>query len=69
MRIPDEQQAAILRRLTGAERVRIATEMSEAARELMLAGIRARHPGWSRARAQEEYTRSVIAASRSRIGR
>jgi hypothetical protein len=45
-------QRDVIRRMSGAERVRIAVEMSEAARELSLAGIRARNPVWSEARSR-----------------
>ncbi len=42
-----EIQASIYRRMTGAERLRLAVEMSMAARELALARLRAEHPDWS----------------------
>jgi hypothetical protein len=45
-------QRAVLGRLSGPERARMAAEMSEDARELSLAGIRARNPSWSEARAR-----------------
>ena len=38
---------AVLRRLTGPQRVEIAIEMSEFVRELALAGLRREHPDWS----------------------
>lgn len=40
-------QASIQRRLTGVERLRLALEMSYAARELALARLRREHPEWS----------------------
>lgn len=40
-------QLAAYRRLTGAERVALAFEMSESAAALTRAGLRARHPTWS----------------------
>jgi len=42
-----EIQASIHRRMTGAERLKLAFEMSITARELTLARLRARHPDWS----------------------
>jgi hypothetical protein len=42
-----EIQASIYRRMTGAERLQLALEMSETARELTLARLRAEHPDWS----------------------
>jgi hypothetical protein len=60
---PDEVRLAILRRLSGAERIRIATEMSSAARELAIAGLQHRHPEWSGARVQQEWVESVRARS------
>ena len=41
------RQIAIFRGLTGPERVAMAWNMSEAARELSAAGIRHRHPDWT----------------------
>lgn len=44
--LPDahDVQVAIYRRLTGEQRVALAMQMSEDAREITRAGIRARHP-------------------------
>jgi Rv0078B-related antitoxin len=42
-----EIQDDIHRRMTGAERLRLAIKMSIAARELTLARLRAEHPDWS----------------------
>lgn len=42
-----EIQASIYRSMTGAEKFRLAVEMSMAARELTLARLRAEHPDWS----------------------
>ena len=39
-----EIQASIYRRMTGAERLQLALEMSETARELTLARLRVQHP-------------------------
>jgi len=47
-------QIAAIRRLTGAQRVELAVRMSEDARAITAAGIRARHPGWSDVRVRRE---------------
>ncbi len=40
-------QAAIFQRMTGEQRVKMAFEMSEAARRAALAGVRQRHPEYT----------------------
>jgi Rv0078B-related antitoxin len=40
-------QTRVLRAKTGAERMRLALEMSDFARALSMARIRCDHPGWS----------------------
>ena len=40
-------QISIQRKLTGAERLQLALDMSYAARELALARLRREHPDWS----------------------
>jgi hypothetical protein len=42
-----EIQDGIHRRMTGAEKFRLAVEMSVAARELTLARLRTEHPDWA----------------------
>ncbi|MFL5541849.1 MAG: hypothetical protein ACJ8J0_22875 [Longimicrobiaceae bacterium] len=42
-----EIQLDIYRRMTGEQRLRLALEMSDFARELSLSRIRAEHPDWS----------------------
>lgn len=41
------RQNEIFRRMSGPQRVEMAFRMSEAARELTVAGIRHRHPDWT----------------------
>lgn len=41
----DEQFAALFRQRSGSDRVRMACEMFDLARALMLANIKAQHPG------------------------
>lgn len=43
----EEIQARIHRRMTGVERLMLALEMSESARELALARLRRVHPDWT----------------------
>jgi hypothetical protein len=50
-------QYQILRRLTGAERLRLASEMTVAARALSMARLRHQHPGWSDADLKRELLR------------
>ena len=50
-------QMAIYRRMSGEQRLRLAMEMSEFARELCLAGIRRLHPDWSDAQVRREMLR------------
>jgi hypothetical protein len=40
-------QLSIHRKLTGAQRLQLALEMSHAVRELALTRLRAQHPDWS----------------------
>jgi hypothetical protein len=40
-------QAAVLRRMSGEERLGLGCAMSDAARELALSRLRSLHPGWS----------------------
>lgn len=49
---PPPSQADVLRRLDGAVRLSIALEMSDLAHALAVAGLRARHPEWSLAKAR-----------------
>ena len=46
---PDAEQVQldVFRRMTGEQRLKLALEMSDFARELSLSRIRAEHPGWS----------------------
>ena len=43
----EEVQLAIFRKMTGEQRLKLALEMSDFARELSLSRIRAEHPEWS----------------------
>lgn len=50
-------QTSIHRRLTGADRLRLALEMSIAARELALTRLRRQHPDWSESDLKRELLR------------
>ncbi len=52
-------QRDIQRRLTGAERLRLAFEMSDLARGLCRARIRQQHPDWT----EEQVTREIVRSS------
>lgn len=49
-------QTSIQRRLSGAERLRLAIEMSLMARELTLTRLRLQHPNWS----ESDLTRELL---------
>ena len=58
-----EIQAGIHRRMTGEERLRLAVEMSETARELALARLRAEHPEWSDRELKRELLRYAFGSA------
>jgi len=51
------RQVEVLRKLTGEERMGIAFEMSDMARELSLTRLREEHPDWSEAQLKRELLR------------
>lgn len=53
-------QLRIIRRMSGEQRILVALEMSEFARELPKAGIRRRHPDWEEWRVNLEWFRVVF---------
>ncbi|MGH7563405.1 MAG: hypothetical protein ACREK5_03165 [Gemmatimonadota bacterium] len=50
-------QTSIHRQLSGADRLRMALEMSLAARELSLSRLRSQHPDWSELELKRELLR------------
>ena len=44
--VMDDQMADVLRRKTGAERLRIASEMYASARRMLMSHLRAENPEW-----------------------
>lgn len=57
-------QMSIHRRLSGAERLSLAWEMSLAVRELALTRLRRQHPDWSEADLKRELLRYAFLPSR-----
>jgi hypothetical protein len=58
-----QAQLAVTRRLTASERVRLAAEMSEAARRIAIDGERRRHPELTEARARRVVFRRMWGAA------
>jgi hypothetical protein len=58
-----EVQAGIYRRMTGAERLGLALEMSMTARELTLSRLRAEHPDWSDRELKRELLRYAFGSA------
>lgn len=56
-------QISIQRSLTGAARLRLALEMSYAARELALARLRREHPDWSDRELERELLRYAFGSA------
>jgi hypothetical protein len=57
--VVEEEMAAVLRTKTGAERLRIASAMVEAARRMMASHLATEHPEWDERRVQEEVSRRI----------
>ncbi|HEY5922959.1 MAG TPA: hypothetical protein VIV11_14870 [Kofleriaceae bacterium] len=53
-------QAAVLRRMTPGQRVELGIQMSEDAREVVLAGIRSRHPEYDETQARYALFRLLL---------
>lgn len=53
---PDPEMVQVLKEKTGAERLKIASDMFAAARRMLTASLAARHPEWS----DEEVHREVV---------
>ena len=56
----DQIQAEILKTLSMGERLELARDMSELARGLLRARIRAEHPEWSESQVTREIVRSAF---------
>lgn len=55
------RQVAIFRRMSGPERVAMAFEMSDSARDIAEAGIRHRHPEWDDGEVRGALVRRLLA--------
>lgn len=56
---PDEAMLEVLRRKSGAERLRIASGMYSSARRMLLSHLAATHPDWSPAEVGREAARRL----------
>jgi hypothetical protein len=56
----DEEMAAVFRAMTGAQRLKIASDMFESARRMILSHLAAEHPDWDERRVQEETARRLL---------
>ena len=57
--VMDDRMAEVIRAKTGAERLRIANDMYEDARSMLLCHLRAEHPGWNEDRVIREAARRL----------
>jgi hypothetical protein len=64
--LPDEQaspqQLAILRGITGQQRLRLAERLYWSARKIKTAGLRSQHPEWSKEQIEAEVRRIFLHA-------
>jgi hypothetical protein len=58
--VVDDDLAEVLRQKTPAERIAMAADANETARELMAAGIRRYHPDWSDIQVDREVARRML---------
>lgn len=59
-----EIQASIYRGMTGEQRLRLAFEMSQMARDMALARLRAQHPDWSEWELKRQLLRHAFGSAR-----
>ena len=62
-RAAEEIQRLVLRKLSASDRLRLALEISDAARSLALARLRRQYPDWSEAELKRELIRFAFLAS------
>jgi len=55
----DEEMAAVFRAMTGAQRLKIASDMFDSARRMILSHLAAEHPDWDEQRLQQETARRL----------
>ena len=57
--VVDEEMAQVLRLKTGAERLRIASEMFSSARQMIISMLRSEHPEWDEQEIRQEAVRRL----------
>jgi hypothetical protein len=55
----DDEMAAVFRAMTGAQRLKIASDMFRSARRMLLSHLAAEHPDWDEERLQRETARRL----------
>ena len=55
----DDDMARVFRAMTGAERLKIASDMYRSARRMIASHLAAEHPDWDEQRLQEETARRL----------
>jgi hypothetical protein len=55
----DDEMAAVFRAMTGAQRLKIANDMFNSARRMILSHLAAEHPDWDEQRIQQEAARRL----------
>lgn len=55
----DDEMAAVLRAKTGAERLRIASDMFASARKMLINSLRSQHPDWTDQQVNAEAVRRL----------
>ena len=58
--VVDEAVAALLRRMTPAQRVALVSDAHRTARAMLAAQIRSHHPNWANEKVQQEVARRLI---------
>lgn len=57
--VVDDEMARILRGMTGAERLKIASDMFSSARRMIASHLAAEHPDWDQERIERETARRI----------
>lgn len=57
--VVDEEMARVLRKKSGAERLRIASDMYASARRMLVSQLRSDHPDWDEERINREASRRL----------
>lgn len=55
----DDEMAQVFRAMTGAQRLKIANDMFDSARRMILSHLAAEHPDWDEQRLQQETARRL----------